>query len=314
MQQLQAKHWTTAQIPSLRGLRAVVTGANIGLGFQTARELARAGAQVILACRSLERGNTAAAAIRSEQPSAEVFVSELDLASLASVRSFAAEALSSGGALDILVNNAGVMALPKRELTVDGFERQLATNYLGHFALTGLLLPLLLAARAPRVVSLSSNAHKRGRLFFSDLQLSRGYGGLKSYSQTKLAMLVFAMELQRQSDAHGAHLLSLAAHPGLAATAIGRELPGPARAAVGLLFRLLGQSDAEGALPQLYAATAPDVQPGAYYGPAGFQEFKGPPAPAQVASQAQDPQAGPCLWTASEQLTGVHYSWAGTAK
>ena len=307
-----AGKWTAEQMESQAGKRAIVTGANIGLGFQTARELARAGAQVVLACRSIERGESAAARIRAEQPSAQVFVAHLDLSSLDSVRAFADTALASGGALDILVNNAGIMALPQRKSTVDGFELQMATNYLGHYALTGLLLPLLLAASAPRVVSLSSNAHKRGKFYFDDLQLENGYTPWKAYSQTKLAMLVYARELQRQSDAHGGNLVSVAAHPGLSTTAIARDTTGPAKYVIPLLFRFLGQSDAEGALPQLYAATAsvPDqVTPGGYYGPDGFSEFKGSPAPAKVSAEAQNPMNGRQLWSISERLTGVQYRW-----
>ncbi len=307
------QNWTTAQIPSQAGKHAIVTGANIGLGFQTARALARAGAQVVMACRSVDRGNAAAEKIRAEQPGAQLFVAELDLSKLASVRAFAEAVLAAGEPVDLLVNNAGIMATPKREVTTDGFELQLATNYLGHFALTGLLLPALLRAPAPRVVSLSSNAHKRGQLNFGDLQLEQGYGPMKSYAQTKLAMLVFARELDRQSRLHGANLVSIAAHPGLSTTSIGRDLAGPARFITTLAFRILGQSDANGTLPQLYAATAPDAEPGGYYGPDGFQEFKGAPAPAKVAPQAAVVASGPRLWSASEQLTGVAYDWEPTA-
>lgn len=314
-----AQNWTTRDIPSQQGKRAIVTGANIGLGFQTARELARAGAQVVLACRSVERGEAAAARIHAEIPTAQVFVAQLDLSSQASVQAFAGLALSAGEPIHILVNNAGIMALPQRQVTADGFELQLATNYLGHFALTGLLLPLLLKAaedttpatgKVPaRVVSLSSNAHQRGKLHFGDLQLEKGYSAWASYSQTKLAMLVYAIELQRQSTINGNRLLSFAAHPGLSTTAIGRDLAGPQRLAVSLIFKLFGQSDAQGALPQLYAATAPQAEPGAYYGPDGFKEFKGAPALAKLAKAAQDPSSGPRLWSVSEQLTGVDYVW-----
>jgi NAD(P)-dependent dehydrogenase (short-subunit alcohol dehydrogenase family) len=312
-----AEKWTVDRMPSQAGKRAIVTGANIGLGFQTARELARAGAQVVMACRSMERGEAAAARIRAEQPAAQVFVAHLDLSLQASVKTFAADALAEGGALDILVNNAGIMAAPVRKTTADGFELQMATNYLGHYALTGLLLPLLLAAAAPRVVSLSSNAHKRGKLFFDDLQLENGYSPWKAYSQTKLAMLVFARELQRQSDTHGGNLVSVAAHPGLSTTAIGRDATGPAKFVIPILFNLLGQSDAQGALPQLYAATAPapgEVQPGGYYGPDGFSEFKGSPAPAKVSAEAQNPMNARQLWSISERLTGVVYPWPIPAK
>jgi NAD(P)-dependent dehydrogenase (short-subunit alcohol dehydrogenase family) len=308
-----AGQWTVQQIPSQLGKRAIVTGANIGLGFQTARELARAGAQVVMACRSLERGNAAAEKIKAEQPSAQISVALLDLSSLASVRSFAQSAIAAGEPVDLLINNAGMMALPKREVSVDGFEMQLATNYLGHFALTGLLLPVLLRAGAPRVVSVSSNAHKRGQLHLDDFQQERGYSPFKSYGQTKLAMLVFARELQKQSEAHGSKLVSVAAHPGLSSTAIVRKLEGPPKFIIPLVVGVLGQSDAQGALPQLYAATSAQAQAGGYYGPHGFSEFKGYPVPAKVASQAADPAAGPRLWTASEQATGVTYDWAAKA-
>ncbi len=302
--------WTAAQIPNLTGKRAIVTGANIGLGFQSARELARAGAEVVLACRSVERGQAAAARIQAEQPAAQVYVAQLDLSELASVRAFAAQVVE-GGTLDILVNNAGIMALPGRQTTVDGFEKQLGTNHLGHFALTGLVLPALLATPAPRVVSVSSNAHKRGKIHFDDLQLEHSYTPWAAYSQTKLANLLFARELQRLSTAHGSALVSTAAHPGLSATAIARDVKGPMAYLISALFRLFGQDDAQGALPQLYAAVAPDAEPGGYYGPDGWMEFKGAPAPAEVAPQAQDAEAQKRLWAVSEQLTGVTYKWPG---
>jgi len=304
-----AQQWTVKQIPSQAGKRAIVTGANIGLGFQTARELARAGAQVVMACRSVERGQAAADKIKAEQPGAQVFVAQLDLSSLASVRKFAADVLAAGEPLDILVNNAGIMMLPKREVSPDGFEMQLATNYLGHYALTGLLLPVLLRSSAPRVVSVSSNAHKRGQLHLDDFQQEKSYGPTKSYQQTKLAALVFARELQRQSDAHGAKLLSVAAHPGLSATSITRELQGVKKLVISTAFSVLGQNDAQGALPLLYAATATQVEPGGYYGPSGFQEFKGAPAPAKVMPHAADSDSARKLWATSEKATGEVYRW-----
>ncbi len=304
-----AQQWTAKQIPSQAGKRAIVTGANVGLGFQTARELARAGAQVVMACRSVERGQAAADKIKAEQPGAQVSVAQLDLSSLASVRKFAGDVLAAGEPLDILVNNAGIMMLPKREVSPDGFELQLATNYLGHYALTGLLLPVLLRSSAPRVVSVSSNAHKRGKLYLEDFQQQQGYSPVKSYQQTKLAALVFAKELQRQSDTHGAKLLSVAAHPGLSATSITRELQGLQKLIVSTAFSVLGQDDAGGALPLLYAATAAQVEPGGYYGPSGFQEFKGAPAPGKVAPQALDPESSRKLWALSEKATAEVYAW-----
>lgn len=302
------ENWTAAQMPNLSGKRAIVTGANIGLGYQTVRELARAGAEVVLACRSVERGSAAAARIQKELPGASLHVAQLDLSTLQSVRIFA-EQVVAGGSLDILVNNAGIMALPTRQTTADGFEMQLATNHLGHFALTGLLLPALVASPSPRVVSVSSNAHKRGKMQFDDLQMEHNYTPFGAYSQTKLANLLFARELQRQSTEHGASLVSIAAHPGLSSTAIVRELKGGIAFITNLAFRIVGQDDAAGALPQLYAATAPEATPGGYYGPSGWMEFKGPPAPAFVAPQAQDPAAEKRLWSLSEELTGVTYPW-----
>ena len=305
-----AQDWTAKQIPSQQGKRAIVTGGNAGLGYQTARELARAGAQVVLACRSIERGQAAVKTIQAEQPAAQVFVAHLDTSSLDSVRTFADTVLEAGEPVDMLVNNAGIMAVPQRQTSVDGFELQLATNYLGHFALTGRLLPVLLRASAPRVVSLSSNAHKRSKIHFGDLQMEQGYAPMKSYGQTKLALLVYAQELERQSEQHGSRLVSIGAHPGLSATSIVRDLPAPAKIITNLAFQILGHSNAEGALPQLYAATEPEAQPGGYYGPNGFLEFKGAPAPAKVGAAAQDATTGPRLWSISEELTGVTYDWS----
>ncbi len=303
-------NWTAKDIPSQAGKRVIVTGANSGVGFQTARELARAGAEVVLAGRSPERIRHAVGKIKAEQPQAEVHAGLLDLSTLASVRAFAEAERAAGRPLDILVNNAGISVTPRRELTVDGFEKQLATNYLGHFALTALLLPLLLRVPAPRVVSISSNAHQRASLELDDIHLAQGYNPYKAYAQTKLAMLVYAFELQRQSDAHGGKLASIAAHPGLSKTAIAKEAEGVVKIGSQVLLAVLGQTDVQGALPQLYAAAAPEAKPGGYYGPDGFQGFKGYPAPAKIAPTAADPSAGTRLWRLSEEITGVHYDWA----
>ena len=297
--------WSTREIPDQAGRRAIVTGANSGLGFQTAYALVAAGADVVLACRSPERGEAAAARIGTDLPAAKVSVSVLDTSSLASVRAFAARELAGGKPVDLLVNNAGIMAVPKRSVSADGLELQMATNYFGHYALTGLLLPSLLRAGAPRVVSVSSNAHKRGRLHLDDPQQESGYNAFKSYSQTKLAMLVYARELQRRAGAVGSTLVSTAAHPGLATPAIGQYTAGPAKYAIPVIFRLLGQDDKQGALPQLYAAVAADAEPGGYYGPSGFSELKGPPAPAKVSPRVSDAAAAARLWALSGRLTGV---------
>ena len=304
------QQWTAKDIPDQTGKRAIVTGANSGVGFQTARELARAGAEVVLACRSAERGEAAAAKIRAEQPGAKVEARLLDLSTLASVRAFAERELTSGKPLDILVNNAGISITPTREVTPDGFEKQLATNYLGHFALTGLLLPSLLRATAPRVVSVSSLAAARAKFFFDDLQLERSYNPLTAYAQTKLAMLVYARELERRSREQGGKLKSIAAHPGISKTAIGKEGTGLIGFATKVYIAIFGRDEAQSALPQLYAAVAPEAEPGGYYGPDGAGERGGYPAPAKVAPRAAEPCAGPRLWELSEQATKVVYDWA----
>jgi NAD(P)-dependent dehydrogenase (short-subunit alcohol dehydrogenase family) len=250
------------------------------------------------------------ARIRSLAPQAKLRLELLDLASLASVADFAKRLLAEGRPLDLLINNAGVMALPTRQTTADGFEMQLGTNYLGHYALTAQLLPLLRDAPAPRVVNLSSLAHQQGRIDFDDLQGEHRYRAWKAYSQSKLAMLMFALELQRRSDAQGWGLMSNAAHPGFARTELIPNGPG----AKGVLWNiskllqpLMSQSAAAGALPTLYAATSPDAKPSAYYGPNGFYELKGAPAPARIFAKARDTAVAARLWEVSEKLTGVAF-------
>ncbi|KAB2345263.1 oxidoreductase [Actinomadura rudentiformis] len=296
--------WTAADIPDLSGRRAIVTGANSGLGYHTALELARHGASVVLACRSMERGQRAHDQIMSAVPTGEVALAPLDLADLSSVRTFAG---THGAApLDILVNNAGVMALP-RQTTADGFEMQFGTNHLGHFALTGLLLPALLAASAPRVVTLTSGFAHTGRLRFDDLQGEKRYRKWGAYAQSKFANLVFAKELARRFP----DVLSVAAHPGYAATNL--QGTGPKMAGNKLEERVaaagnvvLAQSAAAGALPSLYAATAPGVQPGACYGPRLVQ-LRGAPTKVFTPPAASKPEVGRRLWEVSEDLTGVGY-------
>ena len=303
--------FTLDDIPDLSGKLAVVTGATGGLGLETALGLAGAGAEVALVGRNPAKGREAAALIRARHPGATVWFEQVDLASLASIEDFADEMLAEGRPIDILVNNAGVMAVPKRETTADGFELQFGTNYLSHFALTGRLLPLLKAGRA-RVVQLASIAHKGGRIRLDDLNAEHGYKPWPVYQQSKLAMLMFAIELQRRSDANGWGLTSVAAHPGYAHTDLFTNGPGDGGGALyawilRLFEKFAGHSAAAGALPTLMAATLPDVTPGGYYGPQGWQDLKGPPGPARVRPRARDPQVARQLWEASERLTGVSF-------
>ncbi|MBV8219113.1 MAG: SDR family oxidoreductase [Solirubrobacterales bacterium] len=299
--------WTVADIPDQRGRVAVVTGANSGLGLATARELAGAGARVVLAARSPGRGDAAAASIVAAVPGAELESAVLDLADLDSVRAFAG---SAPARVDLLINNAGIMAAPRRP-TRDGFESQFGTNHLGHFALTGLLLGKLLAAPAPRVVTVSSLMHRRGKLDFDDLQGERSYSRWGAYQQSKLANLMFCFELQRRATAAGSPLLSLAAHPGYAATNL--QAAGTDRfyerwfMAIG--NKLFAQSADMGALPTLYAATVPDLPGGTFVGPGGRGEQRGSPMVVTAAGKAYDEEAWRRLWEVSEELTGVHYEF-----
>lgn len=302
--------WTTNDISDLSGRLAIVTGATGGLGLETALVLASKGAEVVLAARNPDKGAEAERLIRSRHPNAAVRFDLLDLASLASVQAFAERYLATGRPIDILIDNAGVMALPKRQTTVDGFEMQFGTNYLSHFALVGRLLPLLIGAKA-RVVQLSSVAHRSGHLRLGDLNYQTHYSPWPVYQQSKLAMLMFALELQRRSDANGWSLTSVAAHPGFARTdliANGHAgKPGLFARGARLLEAVLSHSAADGALPILMAATLPDPTPGGYYGPTGFQEMKGPPGVAVIKHQAKDADVAGRLWSESERLTGVTY-------
>jgi NAD(P)-dependent dehydrogenase (short-subunit alcohol dehydrogenase family) len=309
-----ASTWTADDIPDQSGRVAVVTGANSGIGLIAARELARAGAHVVLACRNTEKGDQALAAIHDAVPSADAVVSELDLADLASVREFAASVSGSHERLDLLVNNAGVMAPPRR-LTVDGFESQIGTNHLGHFALTGLLLGSLLASKSPRVVTVSSDAHRMGWMRFDDLNGERHYNNWLAYGQSKLANLLFCFELARRATAADTPLVSVAAHPGYAATNL--QLAGPA----GRLERLVmmagnavfAQSAEMGALPTLYAATVVDLPSGSFIGPNGFAGMRGHPHLVTASGRAYDEGAARRLWSMSEELTGVRYDFDAAA-
>jgi NAD(P)-dependent dehydrogenase (short-subunit alcohol dehydrogenase family) len=303
--------WTTAAIPPQAGKTVLITGANSGIGFQAALELARHGAQVHLGVRDTTKGETARNRILAELPQAQVSIAPLDMASLASIRTFAGEFLASGAKLDVLVNNAGVMALPKREQTVDGFERQFGTNHLGHFALTGLLIPALLAVPSPRVVTVASLAHRNGKMEWDNLQSEKSYSPWGAYNMSKLANILFARELDRRAREAKTKLVSVACHPGISITNIaqyGTDFKSRfVKAVGGMIF----QDDAKGALPTLYAATAAEVQGGQYIGPGGFGEMGGYPKVVQPRPQALDEQAGRRLWTVSEQLTGVVYPTLG---
>ncbi len=309
-------------IPDLSALRAVVTGANSGVGFEAARELLRHGAQVILACRSPEKAEAARAVLQRDMPCCRADVRLLDLASLASVREFAA---AVEGPLQLLINNAGVMAIPRRT-TQDGFEMQIGTNHLGHFALTGLLLPNVLEAaqqaRAgsdgwpPRIVTVSSQAHRIGRLNLTDINSERSYDKWAAYGQSKLANLLFMHELDARLRAAGVSALSVACHPGYAATnlqAVGPQMEGAGFTGwvIDLGNQLLAQSAAAGALPTLFAACAPAVHSGEYFGPSGLLGMRGRPTRAGCTKAAKDQASMRRLWELSEQLTGVRYDFAG---
>jgi NAD(P)-dependent dehydrogenase (short-subunit alcohol dehydrogenase family) len=309
-------NWTIADIPSLNGKTAVITGATGGLGYETALALARAGAEVVLTGRNEAKGREALRKIQGQFPNAKISYDNLDLKSLASVAEFAARFRAVHASLDLLVNNAGVMALAVRQTTADGFEMQFGTNYLGHYALTAHLLPLLRHGHQPRVVNLSSLAHRSGRIDFDDLQGTRSYAPWRAYSQSKLAMLMFSLELQRRSDAADWGLMSNAAHPGFART----DLVANGRGTSGLLWQinkllqpLISHSAAEGALPTLFAATSPDAKPASYYGPNGFYEVKGPPAPAKIMPHAMDAAVAERLWDISAALTGISFGQVAAA-
>lgn len=305
------KAWISNDIPDLSGKTIVVTGGNSGIGYEAALEFARKRAKVILACRDLGKARTAAAQITAASRGADVEVIALDLSNLASIRGFADAFHLQHQALHVLCNNAGVMAIPYR-LTADGFEMQFGTNHLGHFALTGLLLDRLLATDGARVVNVSSTGHRFGQIRFDDLQWRSGYRKWRAYGQSKLANLLFTFELQRRADAAGAKLLSVACHPGYAATnlqAVGPRMQGSSvmEYVSELGNKLLAQSAAMGALPTEYAAVAPEVHSGDYIGPDGVAEMWGHPKKVGCSAAARDASSAKRLWEVSEQLTDVHY-------
>ncbi|MBA3306129.1 MAG: SDR family oxidoreductase [Thermoleophilaceae bacterium] len=306
--------WNIEEIPDQSGRTAVVTGANSGLGLVTSRELARKGARVIMACRSTAKGESAASEIRRKAPDAKLDVRALDLSSLESIQAFANDLDLEAGKLDLLINNAGIMMTPQ-QTTHDGFELQLGTNHLGHFALTGLLLDAVQRAGAGRVVTLSSIEHKSGHIEFDDLQSQNGYAPRKAYQQSKLANALFGVELDRRLRAAGSAAISVLAHPGYSDTNLQTTGPtGPLKAILKVGNKLLAQGADRGALPTLYAATAPGVDGGDYYGPDGFMEMRGSPTHVDVIPEGRDPEVARRLWAASEELTGIRYRLESGAK
>lgn len=301
--------WTTKDISSQAGKLAIVTGANSGIGYHTALELARAGAHVILACRNPLKAEEARAKIAAAVPQAAVEVAQVDMANLDSIRAFAESFVATGRKLDLLINNAGVMGFPQRTPTAQGFEGQFGTNHLGHFALTGELMPALLKTPHSRVVTVASIAHKGGRMRFEDPNWEKAYDPRKAYQQSKLANLMFGLELDRRLKRANADVASIIAHPGVAVTSIVSNGMGSGVQAkiANTMIQLFAQSDARGAWPTLYAATSPDAKSGHYYGPDGIAEIKGLPVEVQPKPHAQDPVAAARLWHISEQMTGVEY-------
>lgn len=295
-------NWTTNDIPNQTGKITIVTGANSGIGYETARALASKGATVIVACRSEEKCTAAAQEIRDEYPDATVDWSHLDLADMASIRHFVEAFLGRYDKLHLLINNAGVMMVPELRRTADGFEMQFGTNHLGHFALTGLLLETINRTPNARVVTVSSTAHRQGRMDFDNLNAEKSYNRMSAYAKSKLANLLFTYELQRRFDLAGAGAIAAAAHPGWTATNLQRDI-GLAR----FLNPIIAMQPEMGALPTLYASTAPDVQGGDYYGPGGFGEMRGYPTKVESSQRSHDQAAAEKLWEVSEELTGIAY-------
>ena len=302
-------HWTTANIPDLTGKVIIVTGANSGIGFEAAKEFSRKGGQTILACRNMDKAQTALAEIQAEIPDALAAIMPLDLASLASVRQFADDFTANYQRLDVLVNNAGIMMVPYGK-TEDGFERQFGTNHLGHFALTGLLIDMLLATPGARVVSVSSGGHRMGNMDFGNLMYEggNGYSDVGAYGRSKLANLLFTYELQRRFEEAGVDARALAAHPGSSSTNLGNHLADRWYFQVLLpVMMQLAQSSAMGALPTIRAAVDPNAKGGEYYGPDGFMEQRGYPVVVQSNGASHNVADARRLWQVSEQLTGIQY-------
>jgi NAD(P)-dependent dehydrogenase (short-subunit alcohol dehydrogenase family) len=306
--------WTADDIPDQSGTTVLVTGGNSGLGYETVLQLARKGARVLVAARDRARGTAALERLGAEAPGSQAELAQIDLADLTSVERFAEGFLAGGQELDVLINNAGVMAIPHREITAQGYERQFGTNHLGHFALTGRLLPVLARRPGRRVVTVSSNQHKRAKgIDFDDLQGERGYRPWGAYAQSKLANAMFVLELDRRLRAAGLDTVSAGAHPGFAHTNL--QVSGPRSGGTSLVARGMGaatrlfaQPARDGALPTLYAATAVDVHGGDYFGPDGPGEMRGHhPTLVQFSAAAHDQAAAARLWAVSEELTGVTF-------
>jgi NAD(P)-dependent dehydrogenase (short-subunit alcohol dehydrogenase family) len=298
---IMTSNWTAENIPDLAGKTAIVTGANSGIGYEMARALACKGATVVLACRNFHKGEAAVREITQEYSAAQAELMQLELCDLSSVRRFAIEYASRYDRLDILVNNAGIMNTPFGK-TADGFESQFGTNHLGHFALTGLLSDLIIHTHQARVVTVSSGGHRFGSIDFDNLNGDKGYAGGRAYAQSKLANLLFTYELQRWFQRAGADTIAVAAHPGWTATNLQAHWR-----MVRMLNPFIAQTPEMGALPVLYAATAPDVQGGDYYGPNGWLELRGYPAKVRSSDRSHDTVVAARLWAVSEELTGVRY-------
>jgi NAD(P)-dependent dehydrogenase (short-subunit alcohol dehydrogenase family) len=303
--------WEVNNIASQTGRRILITGGNSGIGFQTALELARHGAEIVLPARTEAKSIDAIKRIHVEVPTAKLTTAVLDLASLTSIRTFAKfyGEHFPGKSLDLLINNAGVMALPTRELTVDGFERQFATNHMGPFALTALLFPHLKQQYGTRIITTSSLVTHRAKIDFNNLQSERKYNQpYGTYSVSKLAGLIFALELQRRLSAANSPIMSIGAHPGIVITNLTSNMSGGIKVMVSVLARLIGQDAAHGALPILFAATSPDVVAGSYYGPNGYFEYKGFPVPVKIPPKAIDIDVARRLWEETEHLTGILFN------
>jgi NAD(P)-dependent dehydrogenase (short-subunit alcohol dehydrogenase family) len=298
--------WTEVNIPDQTGKVAIVTGANSGIGYEMARALAAKGATVILACRSMDKGNAALEQLKKAHPNANAELMQLDLADLSSVRSFAEKFLAQHDQLHILINNAGVMMIPGRQETADGFEMQFGTNHLGHFALTGLLIETILRTSGARVVTVSSGAHTMGKVEFDNLNAEKSYSRTRVYGLSKLANLLFTYELQRKFEAAGAEAIATASHPGWTATNL-QQHSGLFR----LLNPIMAMKPPQGALPTLYAAVDTVVNGGEYFGPDGLGGMRGYPKKIKSNDRSYDEAVAAKLWTESVKLTGEAYAALG---